>query len=113
MDDKVKELRDIISNIKNQIEGLDKSTPILKPDANAGNLLVDPVIVAALTYYWEKLIELFPDLALIEKCERCAGNGVFHSSGYEYGEDKPISCSQCHGTGIIPIPLAEALKEIR
>ena len=53
------------------------------------------------------------DLALVVKCERCAGRGVFHSEGYGYGEDKPITCSQCHGTGIIPIPLAEMLKEAK
>lgn len=52
-----------------------------------------------------------PDLAMITKCERCDGQGVFHTPGYEYGEDKPIECSQCHGTGIIPIPLSE-LKEV-
>jgi len=51
-----------------------------------------------------------PKLALMVKCERCAGRGVFHSERYECREDKPITCSQCHGTGIIPIPLAEALR---
>jgi len=54
-----------------------------------------------------------PDLALIVECERCAGRGVFHSEGYGYGEDKPITCSQCHGTGIVPISLASILKEAK
>ncbi|KKL18219.1 hypothetical protein LCGC14_2477680 [marine sediment metagenome] len=52
-----------------------------------------------------------PDLAVIVKCERCDGRGVFHSQWHEYEEGKSITCSQCHGTGIIPIPLAPALKE--
>ena len=57
-------------------------------------------------------LDKLPELLIVE-CERCAGRGVFHSERYECAEDKPITCSQCHGTGIIPIPLAEMLKEAK
>ncbi len=43
-----------------------------------------------------------PDIVCIESCKRCDGRGVFNSKDYEWGKDKPIQCSECHGTGIIP-----------
>ena len=49
-----------------------------------------------------------PDLALIKYCE-CGGKG------YEEGGDGApcwhVECAKCHDTGIIVIPLRDAMKE--
>jgi len=65
MNDKVKELVDLIGNVNNQVEALNNAIPIIEPSPYAGNLLVDPVIVAALDFHWRELTKLTPDLALM------------------------------------------------
>ena len=45
----------ITDNINNQVRALNESTALYNPDPHAGNILVDPVIIAALDYYWDKL----------------------------------------------------------
>ena len=37
------------------INDLEKSKALEKPDKYAGNLLVDPVLVAGIAYWWRKL----------------------------------------------------------
>ena len=55
-----------------------------------------------------KQILSHPDLALIKYCE-CGGKG------YEEGGDGApcwhVECAKCHDTGIIVIPLRDAMKE--
>ena len=45
---KIKEQLDIL------IKDLCNSKALFRPDENAGNLLVDPVIPAAIQYWWDK-----------------------------------------------------------
>lgn len=66
-----KELEDIIENISVKIKALNNATPLFKPEPYAGNLLVDPIIVATLDYYWEKLAkELIPIIRKSIEAER-------------------------------------------
>ena len=48
-------MKGIVQNIDNQIKALNESIPLHKPDPHAGNILVDPVIIACLVFYWKKL----------------------------------------------------------
>uniref|UniRef100_A0A6H1ZS19 Uncharacterized protein n=1 Tax=viral metagenome TaxID=1070528 RepID=A0A6H1ZS19_9ZZZZ len=45
---------DIQSMIDDQVKALDESTALYEPDQYAGNILVDPVIIAALSHWWGK-----------------------------------------------------------
>jgi len=60
-----------------------------------------------------KQILSHPKLALIANCELCEGNGYLPND--DTGElNHPVGgirCPICHETGIIPVPLAEALKQ--
>ena len=55
-----------------------------------------------------------PGLALIASCDLCNGEGYLPND--DTGGPNPpvggIRCPVCHETGIIPIPLAEALEGI-
>jgi len=43
---------DIQSMIDDQVKALNESQSLYKPDQYAGNILVDPVIIAALAHWW-------------------------------------------------------------
>ena len=78
---------DIQSMIDDQVKALDESTALYEPDQYAGNILVDPVIIAALSYWWtEYKKRQMPELTVLrekEILESLIGASIPPSVDYE------------------------------